>query len=105
MNDPSLECWKGYAVMMLVLLVTFTSSMFTQHAQFVAARLSVRVRSALVNLIYRKRLRVATQLVGSKNRNNSWESDRPISAGDFENFEASDMQRIQVLVITYTATL
>ena len=98
-NDLSIEQWKGYAVATLILFVNVVSSLLTQHAQFLSAQLSVRVRSALVNVFYRKKFRVVTQMGGSKGSSkNDRKCEQPVSAGDFENFVASDMQRIQVFI-------
>lgn len=99
MNDPTIEAWKGYAVATLILFTTIGSSLLMQHAQFISARVSVRVRSALVNLVYRKCLRMAntrTNSTTTTSKENYNKSDRRAAAGDFENFVASDMQRLQV---------
>lgn len=98
MSDPSIESWKGYAIATLIVLSTVMSSLLTQHAQFIAARVSVRVRSGLVGLIYSKCLRMATTGAKSTEKTNEVKSERSAAAGDFENFVASDMQRIQVFI-------
>ena len=98
-HDQSIEQWKGYGVATLIIFVNVASSLLTQHAQFLSARLSVRVRSALVNALYRKKFRVVTQMDDSKGRSkHERKREQPVSAGDFENFVASDMQRIQVFL-------
>ena len=89
--------WKGYGVALLILLSTVGSSLLTQHAQFISARVSVRVRSALVDLLYRKCLRVGNIQANDTTKNNENAANHA-AAGDLENFVASDMQRIQVLI-------
>ena len=101
MSDLTIETWKGYAVALLIVLTTVGSSLLTQHAQFISARVSVRVRSALVDLVYRKGLRVAniqTNDTEKTSNENAAKSNCNAAAGDFENFIASDMQRIQVFI-------
>lgn len=97
MSDPSIESWKGHAIATLIVLSTVISSLLTQHAQFIAARVSVRVRSGLVGLIYSKCLRMDTTRANRTEKTNDLKGERSAAAGDFENFVASDMQRIQVL--------
>ena len=104
MSDLTIETWKGYAVALLIVLATVGSSLLTQHAQFISARVSVRVHSALVDLVYRKCFRLAniqTNDTKKTSNENAAKPDRNAAAGDFENFVASDMQRIQVFIESF----
>ncbi len=83
MNNNKIESWKGYAIAALFLVTKLSEFLLYENGQFLAGKVSVRVRSALIALVYRKALSVSPcALVAS-------------SAGDLENFIASDMQRIQ----------
>lgn len=109
MEERAIESWKGYALALLIILQTIISNFLLQHAEYIASRVSVRVRSALVDTVYRKSLRLASGVSTETSKRKL--NGRP-AAGDFENFIASDMQRIQVKTITcyriilyYTCTL
>lgn len=83
MNDSSNELWKGYTIAALYFVVQFIQSMVYQQHFHLMIKVSVRIRAALIDILYRKTLTVAPSAMATS------------GTGDFVNFLAVDLQRLQ----------
>ena len=86
MNDSSNELWKGYVVAALFFIAQIMQSMVYQQYFYLMIKASVRIRAALIDTLYRKTLTIAPGAMAT------------LGTGDFINFLAVDMQRLQDMV-------
>ena len=83
MNDASNELWKGYVIAALFFLAQILQSMVYQQHFHLMIKASVRMRAALIDTLYRKTLTIAPSAMANS------------GTGDFVNFLAVDLQRLQ----------
>ena len=83
MADSSIEVWKGYAITMLFFIVQLIQSISYQFHLHYVIKVSIRMRAALIDTLYRKTLTVAPNAMANS------------GTGDFLNFLAIDLQRLQ----------
>ena len=83
MGDQSIELWKGYTIAVLFFVVQIVQSMLFQQHFHIMVKVSVRIRAAIIDTLYRKTLSVAPCAMASS------------GTGDFVNFLAIDLQRVQ----------
>lgn len=83
MNDASNELWKGYIIAALFFIAQIMQSMVYQQHFHLMIKASVRMRAALIDTLYRKTLTIAPSAMATS------------GTGDFVNFLAVDLQRLQ----------
>lgn len=83
MSDTSIEVWKGYSIAALFFIVQFIQSMSYQLQFHLMLKVSIRMRAALIDTLYRKTLTVAPSVMATS------------GTGDYVNFLAVDLQRVQ----------
>ena len=84
MGDSSIEVWKGYAIAVLFFIVLIIQSICYQFHLHYVIKVSIRMRAALIDTLYRKTLTVAPSATANYS-----------GTGDFLNFLAIDLQRLQ----------
>ncbi|KAK3094333.1 hypothetical protein FSP39_000405 [Pinctada imbricata] len=75
--------WRGYTLAVLFFLFGIIMSVFFSQSGFIMMRLGLKVKSALIGLIYRKALTISNA------------SKKNYSVGDIVNLMSVDCQRIQ----------
>ena len=83
MSQTSIELWKGYTIAALYFVVQFVQSISYQLHFHIVIKVSIRMRAALIDTLYRKTLSVAPSAMVTS------------GTGDFVNFLAIDLQRLQ----------
>ena len=83
MTDSSIETWKGYAIAVLFFIVQLIQSISYQVQFHIVVKVGIRMRAALIDTLYRKTLTVAPSAMVTS------------GTGDFLNFLAIDLQRLQ----------
>ena len=83
MSDQTIELWKGYMIAVIFFIVQVMQSMLFQQHYHIMVKISVRIRAAIIDTLYRKTLSVAPSSMASS------------GTGDFVNFLAIDLQRVQ----------
>ena len=83
MSDQTIEVWKGYMIAVIFFIVQVVQSMLFQQHYHIMIKISVRIRAAIIDTLYRKTLSVAPSSMASS------------GTGDFVNFLAIDLQRVQ----------
>ena len=83
MNDSSNELWKGYVIAALFFLAQIMQSLIYQQHFHLMIKASVRMRAALIDTLYRKTLTITPSAMANS------------GTGDFVNFLAVDLQRLQ----------
>ena len=87
MSDPSMEVWKGYFLASLFFISSAFQSLTYQLGHHLPAKVSIRFRAGLIDVLYRKALTIS-----------------PFAAvttgiGDMVNLMAVDMERLQLTLI------
>lgn len=83
MSDTSIAAWKGYCIAVLFFFAQFAQSMLYQLHFHLMVKASVRIRAAVIDVLYRKTLTISSSAMATS------------GTGDFVNFLAIDLQRLQ----------
>ena len=83
LTATNIEVWKGYSIAALFFIVLLTQSLCYQLHFHIMVKTSVRMRAALIDTLYLKTLSVAPSAMATS------------GTGDFVNFLAVDLQRLQ----------
>lgn len=86
MTDTSIEVWKGYAIAVMFFIVQIVQSICYQLHSHIVVKVSIRMQAALIDTLYRKTLTVAPNAMATS------------GTGDFLNFIAIDLQRLQEMM-------
>ena len=85
-ENPDMETWKGYLIVFFLFFLAITQTICHRCGYHETAKLSIRIRAAIIDAIYRK-------ILLTKNDENLTKK-----IGEFVNILAVDLERLELLL-------